>query len=438
MNSVKTLRLLADNSAPLHLTTEKTGPYEQTVHVQGRGTFTVNTHLDIPHFTQNLISDLQHYPNDVTINGDPVSTKPFPDLSAILVTSYENHTTEYPRTNVLTLEEGHFHTHRQNALIAGVLHCIGKPAKSMTYLTPADNPFPHWQPVHRVTLNPLSVITKEDFASLTDTEFTLLMDRNDVLPFTATLAQRDEDQTNRTIQHPKAPRRYEGPVHHYAISLPDGANNSQPFHTGEPIIAHRTPVGISPEGLSNPEFISIAEALYTADQDMVPVAQGDAPTHTVTDLTLVIDAPNVQRKSCLQPTKSITLSLGLDKQPPDREVTPRLWMTFDDLLSGIDTVSYIPGTLDVPYMTECLIRAYWTDDDSISRSGDGDDMARLAFNMACLAESALSDPVAAYTEQLQQHLDDFQSELPAPEREITVTSPYRNISMTYRPSPGPA
>lgn len=440
MDPVKRLRLLADNGAPLILTTEKTNPYEQTVHVQGRGSFTVNTHLDKPAFVDSLRSDLQHYPNRVSINGEPVMTSPFPDLAKVLITSYEQHTTEYPNSRSLALEEGYSHTHRQNALIAGVLSTINPPSKSAAYLTAGENLFPHWQPLHKVTMTPVSMVTKEEFNSLTDTEATLLLEGDAILPFNRILAQRDDEQVQRTIEHPAAPRKYEGAVHHYAISHPSNPHNSQPFNTGEPIAVHRTPVAIDPAALSNPEFISAAEALYTSDQDLVPVDQRDNPTRTVTDLTAVVHTGQPEGKSCLQPADSITLHFGLDKNPPDREVQARLWMTKDELLNGIETISYVPQNmdpnLDVDYMTKCLIRAYWSDDHSTSQSGEEDDMAQLAFNMKCLANSALVSPAQAYREQLQLYVEGFSSDLPPPNQEITVTSPYHNISMTYRPSAG--
>ena len=436
MSQIQELRLLADNGSPLTIATEKTGPYEQTVHVQDRGSYKVQTHLKQDQIARSLASDLQHYPHPLTINGETIETSPFEDLAQVSITSYLQHTTEYMETTFLPLVEGHFHLYRQNALIAGVLTntiATNSASESVQYKTPGASPFSHWQPAHTARLRPISVVTRDELESLSDTELQLLLNQDVLLPLTSTIAQRDAEQVQRTMEHPKAPAKYEGPIHHYASSHPDGAHSYQPFNTGEPIIVHRTPVAISPEGMTNPEFISLAEAFYTTDQELVPVAQSDVPRDTLTDISLNIQVPKPEKGSPLQVAESITISAGLNKNPPTHHVEAKLWMTLDDLMDTVDKVSYIPGSMNTEYLSQTLIRAYWTDNNSISDSGGDDRMVQLCFEMHCLAKAALEDRDEAYQDRLQQHLDDFRPDLPLPSREITVRSPYHNLSMTYRP-----
>lgn len=430
----QTLRILADNGHPLDITTEEHSRYHHTVHVKDRGSFTSRGYLDTDLLQTHLASDLQFYPREVRINGQQIQRTTFPDLPRVTVTSHHNHTDFYPNTKTVPLVPGYGLHQSHNALIAGVLTKMHHPAKPANYFTPGPSSFPHWQPALKVSITPVSVVTAEELSKLSDTEINLLMSRQSILPLTKTLEARDAEQVQRALDHANAPPRYDGPIHHYALTHPDLHRTSEFFRQGEPIIARGTPVAIQPECLSNPEFISLAEALYNHDQDLVPVQPGDNPRRAVTDIELAKDQSTSDKSSCLQKVPSMTLSLGLDGQPPDRKIPVHLWMTYDDLTESIDRIFHTArNNLTQEYLTDCLIRAFWVDTNSVNRDRDEDRMAQFAFDMTCLAKAALEDPGEAYRQKLQQYLDDFTTDLPAPDVEITVTSSNQNLSMVYRP-----
>ena len=346
MIPIEALRPLADNGQPLDLTVEQLSHHHYSLNAQERGTFELTHYYDLTHLLEQLRSDLQHYPNPVTINGDTIVTTPFPDLASVTVTTHQHHSTHLADTQTLMIEEGYSHYHRQNFFIAGILFSTSLPGTPHTYLTPGRNRYTHWQPAHQVTLTPISVVTAEDLSSLTDVELQLLTQRNNILPFTQTLATRDANQVARTMKHHKAPKEYKGTTYRYALAHPDGDQNADPFSTGELIIVHRTPVAISPKDLNNPEFISLAEALYTTEQEFVPVSQDAQPNHVITDIVLEQNPPRPARPvTVLQPVESITLNLGFNRNPPSHTVHPQFWMTFDEDFDNIDHVFIAPGPL---------------------------------------------------------------------------------------------
>ena len=427
------LRILAATGAPLDLTTQHQGATQYTVHAKDRGSFQIFSQLGPDEFAQWMASELRYYPDSVTLNGEPVKTTPFPDLANVTVTSFQQHTTKYPDAKQIALGDSS-QLRQRDALIAGVLYNTFPFTEPQTYFTPGESKFAHWQPALRVTVTPVAVVTPEEYMSLTQTELQLLLENNEILPLTGTVAHRGREQIQRTISHPNAPPEYTGRIHNYTLSHPDGLKNSPPFNTGEPIIVHRTPVGISGEGLSNPEYISVAEALYTTDQELVPVSQENNPEHTVTYIELVTDISSPpDARSCLQPTRSITISISLDKHPAQHRIPARLWMNCDEDTDELENIFHIPGALDKDYLANCLVRAYWTDRNCHDRFEEEEQLADLVFEMNCLAKAAAGQPEQAYQELLQDHLDRFSTYVPGPETECTATSPDGTITMTYRP-----
>ena len=433
MTQLEQLAVLADNGTPLHLTTKLLQHNLYTVHAQDRGSFNRGHYPARLTFEQTLAQELRHYPEAVTINGDEIPRTPFPNLATVRLTHHAQHSTDCPTTQTLSLhpDQPPISEHH-DAFIAGVLVHTLPPTNTTSYLTPGDSVFPHWQPLHIATLLPVSVVTPDEFHHLTIAERHLLLDRNLILPLTHTVLLREQQQIKFTKAHPFTPKPHDGDVHHYAVAHP--TEGSQPFSRGEPIIVHRTPIRIDPQGLSNPEFTSITEALYTTDQDLVPVDPKDdlQYAHTLTDIQLLIDPPPTNRldSPIPQPVNSITLSIGLDKRPIDRTLSLHLWMTQDPDTRDPQHVFYTPGaTLPSP-LDDVLIRAYWADNEYADNQSLGD----LTFNMRCLAKAITGEPLNAFIEQLQDHLDRFSTILPLPPTPCAVTSQDGTLTFSFNPA----
>ena len=430
MIPLKALRHLADNGEPLHLSLVELKTHHFNLQAENRTSFVFRNYQNLPDTLDRIRSDFQHYPNEVTLNGEPVATTPFPDLCGIVLTSHHHHSAYFSTPETLNIEtEYHLH-HRM--FVAGILIPTPQPGLPHSYMTPAPSPFSHWQPAKEVTLRPIPVVTREELQSLSDLELQLLIERNNFNPLTKTLDARDTEQIRRTMEHPYCPPEHTGPVYDYATSHPQ--EGSQPFAKGSPIIVHRTPVALSPEHLTNPEFISLAEALYTSDQELVPVRGGNHPAHTLTHISTTTVPPEAGDSGpAVQPVDSISIILSLDDQS-EHTVQANLWMTLDEDFQDILNVFHIPGKLDQKYLADCLTRAYWSDDNTYSREDQEEKLAKLNSDMACVAKAAKGNVKEAYIEQLYNHLCRFYTNVPPPEEECIATSPDGSISLIYTPN----
>ena len=427
MITVQNLHLFADNGELLIITTKQTSPLHHEITIKDRGAFTITSNTPTQSLLNTLRSELQHYPQHVSIDGEPMARTPFPDLAQMTLTSYRDHSQDHPETRVVQLEDGYRYYHHQNLFVAGVLFTMNRLPNPTTYYTPGPSAFTHWQPAFKVTVTPISNVTTEEFHKLTSTELTLLIERNRILPLVQELSNREEDQVRRTIRHPNAPMRYTGEIYHYAAGHYYEA--SEQFKRGEPIIVHRKPVAIAPNGLSNAEYISIAEALYTNEQEFVPVGAQDQPFEVLTEIEVQRQPSNPNNNAYLQAVDSIRVSTGINKKAPRNTVAASMWLTNDEEDSReIGYIFHVPGKLDRHYLAECLMRAYWNDDpeDDIDHTG-------FAANMAGLARAATGEPVEAYRDQLQQLVDNFNTKAPKPRQPTTVTSADGTITITYRP-----
>ena len=436
--TIELLRLLADTGEPLNLTIsqEDDNIGRHTIHASGRGSVTLRDYQTPQTFIQALRHDLQHYPSPAAINGNgvPVPATPFPGLARATLTRHDEHTVDHPESRPITLVEGASYDAGQNALVAGLLTTLAPPQAFHTYTTPGPAAHPHWQPAHRVTLRPISVVTPEEFHALTDPELQLLINRDPILPLAAALIQQDRDQIDRTLLYPDAPARYQGPIHHYVVSHPSSSKHCAPFVRGEPIIVHRTPVLIEADHLTNAEFISVAEAFYTNPQEFVPVDPEDLPKRKIATPRFQATQADPQASGLLRPSTNITLSFKTDSAPSRTTMDALLWLTADDYELGPGAIHYVPAAADPAHMTEALVRAYWSDHRVTSRDDSIAQFDQHRFDMHCIVKAATNDAVKAYQDQMEEHLQRFSTLVPQPASECSVTSADGHITMTFRPN----
>ena len=432
MITADNLHMFVDDGHPLIIETRPNGPLHYDIRIYNRGQFRILHSSNPPTFFTSLRAALRHYPNQVLINGETRETTPFPDLARMMVTTYHQKSEEYPETKTIQLQEGCSHYHHQNLLAAGVLTHMKPVDAPLTYYTPGTSGFPHWQPAHKVTVTPIAVVTREEFQGLSATEVQLLLERNPILPLVNTLVEREAAQLQRTIRHPKAPNRYGGPIRHYAAG--DYFQAADVFKRGAPIIVHRTPVAIDPRGLSNPEYISVAEALYTQDQELVPVGPQDQPLHTITEIVVQRQPAFPRDDKILQPVNAITIEVGANKSTSLNRLDATMWLTNESEDSyEVGHIFHVPGQLDRQYLADCLIRAYWNEDPN--DNGDNPRVETIEREMAGLARAATGEPTPAYRDVMQGWLDNFSTQVPKPPEECSVTSQDGTLTLTYRPRP---
>ena len=444
LEAVKTLR---HNGQPLDLTVQENPPGQHgaktyTVTAAGRDSFTLQSSLLPERALSHLAASLQFYPAEVRINGEPVDTRPFPDLAHASVTRYEDDNQRYYSSQQLDLNpEGPSETLKPyrtgNTFIAGVMCFLHrKPDQSHVYHSAVPGPNLNWKRAVKVELSPIWTITDQEAANLTQEQFDSF-GTNTPPGLEPVLRERAQAQIGRTLASPALPAPHPGPLFKYFLS----GNSSAPFENGAPIIVNGTPIVLDPDstGKDNSETVSAAEALYRSDSHFVPVQpehdqqkQPRQSVRSVADFSFThTQAEPSPEPWCMNPVDDITLEFQLDDEEDVRTAPAPFWLTGD--CSFDKTVHFVPSQIASHELAQCMLRAYWDDEHFLSWDDLKEGLDNAYQEYHDLAQAAIEDPAPVFTEQIQRLADRFYTEIPRPGQPVTVTSRDGLITVTSNP-----
>ena len=435
----KALKTLAHRGHPLELTVDP-DPHDPTkayrIDTADGRSCTIRQPLSNQEL-DNLRSALKHYPDDVTINGEPVETTPFPDLARAHLTSYPDNDDRAHGVSYFPDLPSH-HT-PGNAFVAGVCTYISVPDHDFPfrYHTPATGGNDFWTKANEVSLHPFWVITSTELELFQNPlDKTLKVEKN--APIHTTLMQRATAQLERTLLHPALPPRHQGQIHRYLL---EPEHDTSHFRAGAPIIISGTPIQID-DCMDRPLTVTFTQALYAANQKFVPVAEYQGRHNDVcehyfaTYLGHQRTPPAHDSAWAIDKADVITLTFQVEEHPghDDSEV---ITLHTPFLLDGDPwhpKVSYVPGRISKEDLAQAMELAYWQTRDHASWDDLKDDLNANARRMHQLVSAALDNPDHVFQEALQRHADAFESEIPQPSRPLTVLSKNGRLSITYNPS----
>ena len=99
--SLETVIALRHRATPLHITVETTAPSRHTLQTPDRGEFPFHTHRACDDPIPYLEIAFRHYPDPVTLNGQPIERIPFPNNAAVRVVHSPHMDREETQTNPL-------------------------------------------------------------------------------------------------------------------------------------------------------------------------------------------------------------------------------------------------------------------------------------------------------------------------------------------------
>ena len=271
---------LRHNGHPLHITVAQEDNKQHTIHVQGRGSYWVNTlefHEDVIALLHTAFS---HYPSPVTINSKDVERTPFPDLSTVHLVhapSMERTWTKLDPHPLSHHQAGHPHL---NTYTGGILTDLySGSVKPHRYFTALHGTMPHWRPCAMVIVSPVYVVTDDELDSITASQKKLLCSTNIPPNDQTTIDAKAVEQMARTLVHPDIPPPINQEPIHYVTGAP--LTDSQSLKLGSPIVPISAPVVFRDSYISGPTLVSATQALYRTDAAVVPAItmnHHDAPT----------------------------------------------------------------------------------------------------------------------------------------------------------------
>ena len=141
--NVHQLKILNSNQGNLDIKTKQTDERTFQISPEGRPSFYINAPCDHPAFVQELKRALQHYPNKVTIDSNPLETTPYQNLASLAITVYREDSTRSYSFTPLPVTPDTDQAAKYNTLAAGVLTYIPSLSqKETTYFTPGEQPAP--------------------------------------------------------------------------------------------------------------------------------------------------------------------------------------------------------------------------------------------------------------------------------------------------------
>ena len=453
--TLQQLKALNSLHGDLHLTVSKMNTVF-TVSAKDRDTFNIDSKNTYEDFIQELQSTLIHYPNTVTVNGQPLETVPYPSLAHASITSYRSDQDRSYSFTPIKLEP---HTDRppgSNAFAGGVLaHIPGLTQQETVYYTPGHQTKPHWQRADKVELHPRTVITPEEIDKLTDEDLKFItsmtpyrfwgpLENPDerALPSHITRLildwrQRAQDHVVRTMQNPNAPPKHEGDIFQHTIVPPN--EDLVPYTEGSPLIVHGIPL-LMDDFQDRQDYLSIAHALYMEDHGLVPVdftrEQAANPPHhlVLADYSFTHRLGNQPTNNdwCIKTADQISLDLDLLDTDGEKHIT----ITAPFHLGGNTMnkkVHIVPAQTDPDTLAEKMTYAYWDIDQHNWDGETKENFENLNDEMTRLVTAAMGKPVKAFQEQLTEYANKFHTDLPWPKEEITAHSHDRSITVIYQP-----
>ena len=351
----ETIMALRPTGHPLHLTVETLDMVTCNLTAAGRGTFQISSGLLRPDPELTFHLAFAHYPDMVTINGEPVERTPFPDRASVRIV--HSPTMDRSDTIVSLHKLDHLAAPRAdlNTYACGILSDGIKPdTPSHPYWTKLPSEQPHWAPAAMVYITPVYVITDDELDSLGADAFA---ERNHQAIHNRANLQVEETSSHANIPPPSQETRF-----HHVTGAPIHLNQAK--RLGAPMFINAPPAIFSGHSISAPALLSAAQALYRTDTGITPVVTASLNDSKVTphvkiesfrfETTPKHGQPNAG--SPITPVENITMHYRLDGEPADRTVEAPFVMYEED--DEQIKVEYVPNRTNRQELQESIIRAY--------------------------------------------------------------------------------
>ena len=357
------LKILADRDTELRLTVEIDGSNLVTVTSDTGASFSTKTWSpDLGHATRELAEAVRYHSQPVWINGAEISRLPWQNLADIEITEYRRVNGKAYSVSHRWPRGGEDHNPRgRNAIIGGTLTrvTVNPPSEAVEFHAPADGGRDnYWTPANRIRLRPIIVVETSELDQMND-----LKELQNLPP---AVAERRASQIRNTLAHPDMPELHQGPLYRYVVR----DELSDYMESGMPIIVRGRPVNLdqyNPEQ-SNADFVSTAEALYRANQPLVPVRKFEeredaGPVTAITgwEFTVTEDPGSSNSRVAKCPRITALFTLDLPEEPKTATVPAAFYMSQDQ--NG-DAVWFTEEITDPMELAEEMLKAFTSEEDS--------------------------------------------------------------------------
>ena len=428
------LKMLAYDGSPLVITARENPGGNQDTVVERNGATRIAQGAP-----EDVRNSLVHYPAEVTVNGIPVDTTPFPDWARLRATAYTDDGQASPaKMEGPPVSHGTVH----NAIAGGVLCTVNVNMNvQRSHHSPRGETNGPWQRALEIRATPVYRIEAGEIHELTADPVgqTPAVPRGAALH--ASLAERARLQMERSAEYPGVPPEHREGVFSYFLQ----EYSMDPFQEGAPIIVHGTPVEI---GLcqddENPALCTaLAQAMYRYSEDLVPVLprfRGGERTSPVagriTECRFTVlpepgsDAP-APPEWMFEPVYDLQVEImvenaGTTTMPADFE------------LAGYDMsemrVRFVPGRTRREDLENGVRWGYWRDSEDMSQQEINERLEGMNEDIHNMVTAALDDPVEAFMNEMQTVADRFVPWTPRPRQAVTVTSRDGRVTITHNPA----
>ena len=434
--TMEQIQRLSPNGSPLHLTVSK---QENQAIIRTNRDFEFTTPS---HYGENdaalVRRSFQHYPDPVTINGEPTQTNPFPDLARVRLTTYDDGSERHTSPTAITLSREHqSYPHSDNAYVAGIicrLHHYDRNAGSK-YLTPLPGPHKNWQQVATVEIDPIWQVNKEELSLLQPNKQTNLPEPPPDSAISQTINERAHRQNQRTLQHPRMyPPANQERIFNFVLGNGNIENN---YHDDPmPILVNGTPITLPKSQDFFSTSIAVAEAMYQADCQFVPVSMSYSERQNQTHEKMeayTFEIEDTGSRAIVAPADRITLCFQIQDDPKEIEhrVDAPIYMEEDYYDSK--KVRYVPEKLTTDQLSNYLCRGYLNETNCRSWDEVKEEARLLENKTDLLAESLLENPINAFRKELNEYANAFSSDLMPVEVPLTETSRNGRVTVNYHP-----
>ena len=435
--NLRTLRVLADNGQSLDITNE---PVEGGVMIQRKGFIPV-THLASDPL-ESLRSHLRYYPRPVRIDGQELMTRQAPNRSMVRVlTPLEMDIAEQepqPLPMGPLIQSG-----LHNAIAGGVLIRIqtgrspsghGQKWRTSRYVSLMEGQTRHRSMLQIVELQTLMEIHSSELGQLHQGRHGIEIPRGFALDHEVWLRIRRTEE--RTISIAEMPPLYQGKVHRAALVSDEGDSS---YIKPAPIAVSGTPVVITSGFQTGGEFVSITQALYDADTELVPVSGSEDPENYIrTEKTSGEPEEIVSAKFTFIPEEpdrlamvdSITLSVqtrsGRTLEVPARFHLSGGW-------SNRISARAVRGATTQDEMLEAMMRAFWLCQDWESNQDEDERRDQFTQEMENLVSHLFGRSQQATRHELERIITRLSTDLPRPQEPVSITSRDGAITITMNP-----
>ena len=433
-----TLKALADNGKPLDLTvTEREG--RSWVSRDGGAEMM----LDNDRYPLEMLrAQLAHHPGEVWINGESLPTTPAPRMARVetLEPRGPNTADDMPVKLMLEAEDYRHLDTRFNAIAGGICCFIGQKFQKnemerSVYFSPSEH---HGKQHHRflrkIALRTHTEIRTEELDQLQEDRWEMEIPSNSDLEQMVIL--RRQAMRDRTMKLSGMPKIHRGPVYLYVLG---GKREDPEFDIPVPMAVTGTPLVVNQDktGLQDSELVTVVEALYRSDCELVPVR--DAPGSMIGAMAEVPgeEAAHAERVDFViqeeKPNSSgdITIHLILE-DGQSFDIPGEFHLTGDRESEAEQRIK--PGSMTPEELRDILVRAYWDWGEQTSWEGKKLQRQEARGRMHNLATHLCGDNETAVRNELQRILESAHTPVPRPKAPVTMTS--RDGGMTITMNPG--